>query len=152
MNNKIIMISTELELTVHDYPVEEGYEGLKTLYELIGNGCNSFEHVMPRRLYTELKIPSHATKVPGQCVSMLVDEEGAIKDGMKPNLIGSWLYETDKHNNPIMGNIIFVGERMTDDGVDFCGIDESTFTFLQKAFHDIISQVNDKLKKQGGPK
>lgn len=109
---KLIKISTDLEMTVHEFPTGNNGKQNKVLRELIGNGCDLYEHVMPRRLYTELHQKNRPTKIPGQCVSMLVDEKGRIKEGMEPNLIGSYLYETEKHGNPIMGNILFVGGKM----------------------------------------
>lgn len=48
------------------------------------------EHVRPRRL------------TPPYC--MMVDEEGLLK-GLPLNPVGCYLYETDKHNNPIVGDI-----------------------------------------------
>ena len=48
--------------------------------------------------------------MPGECVSMLIDEEGRLKPN-RANLIGSYLYEYDKHGCPILGNILFIGER-----------------------------------------
>ena len=55
---KIIKVSTELEMSVHEFPSGTIREHNKALCELIGNGCNLVEHVMPKRLYTELKMPS----------------------------------------------------------------------------------------------
>lgn len=46
---------------------------------MIGNDCELYEHVMPERLYTDLKMKDRPTKIPGQCVSMLIDEEGRLK-------------------------------------------------------------------------
>ena len=46
---KIIKISTELEMTIHDFPEGTMREQSKALYELIGNGCDIVEHVMPKR-------------------------------------------------------------------------------------------------------
>lgn len=103
----------------------------------IGNGCNLYEHVMPERLYTDLKMKNCPTKIPGQCVSMLIDEEGRLKENV-PNLIGSYLYKTDEHGNPIMGNILFVGEEWTGDGIDFCGIEEETFKLLELELNNMI--------------
>lgn len=134
---KIIKISTDLELTVHEFPTGTHAQQNQFLRELIGNCCNSYERVMPRRLYTELQIKEKVTKVPGQCVSMLVDEEGRLKEN-EPNLIGSYLYEADKHRNHIMGNVLFVGEKWTGDGIDFCGIEESVFTELKKQLNTMI--------------
>lgn len=55
---KIIKVSTELEMSVHEFPEGTMREQNKVLYGLIGNGCDLVEHVMPKRLYTELKMPS----------------------------------------------------------------------------------------------
>ena len=54
---KIIKVSTELEMSVHEFPSGTIREHNKALCELIGNGCDLVEHVMPKRLYTELKMP-----------------------------------------------------------------------------------------------
>lgn len=131
---KLIKISTDMELSIHDFP--DGNHS-KQNRELIGNGCNLYEHVMPERLYTDLKMKNRPTKIPGQCVSMLIDEEGRLKENV-PNLIGSYLYKTDEHGNPIMGNILFVGEEWTGDGIDFCGIEEETFKLLELELNNMI--------------
>lgn len=87
---KLIKISTDLEMTIHEFP--EGRrrdaggvpamsheEQNDYLRKLIGNHCRIYEHVMPERLYTHLKMTDHPTNIPGQCVSMLIDEEGRLK-------------------------------------------------------------------------
>ncbi len=134
---KIIRISTDLELTVHEFPIGTHARQNQFLRELIGNYCSIYEHVMPRRLYTELHMKDEPTEVPGQCVSMLVDEEGRLNEN-DLNLIGSYLYETDRHKNYIMGNVLFVGEELTDNGIDFCGIEESTFKVLEPQLNKMI--------------
>jgi len=134
---KLIKISTDLELSVHEFPGGSYEEQNRFLRELIGNGCDIYEHVMPERLYTDLKMLDHPTKVPGQCVSMLIDEDGRLKENV-PNLIGSYLYMTDKHGNPIMGNILFVGEEWGGDGIDFCGIEDSVLELLELELNNLI--------------
>lgn len=134
---KIIKVSTNLKLSVHEFPSGGYAEENRLLRELIGNHCDIFEHVMPSRLYSEMHMKDRPTKVPGQCVSMLVDEEGLLKEN-EPNPVGSYLYETDKHGYPIMGNIIFVGETYGGEGIDFCGIEDSVFEqLLSKLTHMI---------------
>ena len=111
--SKIIKVSTDLKVTVHDFP----------------QGTIS-EHVMPRRLYNEL---GHTTEVKSEnskCVAMLVDEEFLFKNEFQFNQIGCYLYETDKHGSVIMGNILFVGDTYTGDGITFSGIEEETFNKL----------------------
>ena len=134
----LIKISTDLELSVHEFPTGTHEEQNNKLRELIGNDCRLYEHVMPKRLYTELHQMDHPTKVKGQCVSMLIDEEGLLKEVIIPNLIGSYLYEIDKHNIPITGNILIVGEEWTGDGIDFCGIEESVFKILELQLNNMI--------------
>ena len=45
---KIIKVSTELEMSVHEFPSGTIREHNKALCELIGNGCDLVEHVMPK--------------------------------------------------------------------------------------------------------
>ena len=143
---KIIKVSTELEMSVHEFPEGTMREQNKVLYGLIGNGCDLVEHVMPKRLYTELKMPSSPVKEPGKCVSMLIDEEGRLKPN-KANLIGSYLYEVDKHGCPIVGNILFIGEKMGDDGVEFCGISEENFSLLETELKNMITAMKATVKE-----
>ncbi len=139
---KIIKISTNLELTVHEFPTGTYEQQNKFLRGLIGNYCDIYEHVMPARLYIELHMRKQATKIAGQCVSMLIDEEGLLKENT-PNLIGSYLYETDKHGCPIMGNILFVGEKWNNKGIDFCGIADSTFELLELQLNNMIYAMKE---------
>ena len=134
---KLIKISTDLELSVHEFPDGIHEEQNQFLRELIGNDCRIYEHVMPDRLYTELHMFDRPSKIPGQCVSMLIDEEGRLKENV-PNLIGSYLYRTEQHGCPIMGNILFVGEEWGGDGIDFCGIEDSVFELLELELNNLI--------------
>ncbi len=133
----LIKISTDLELSVHEFPGGSHEEQNQFLQELIGNNCSIYEHVMPDRLYTELHMFDHPSKIPGQCVSMLIDEEGGLKEN-KQNLIGSYLYRTEQHRCPIMGNILFVGEKWSGYGIDFCGIDDRVFELLELELKNLI--------------
>lgn len=134
---KLIKISTDLELSVHEFPKGDYTQQNEALRGLIENYCSIYELVKPRRLYSELGMKYHLTSVPGQCVCMLVDEEGMLKEN-EPNLIGSYLYETDKHGRPIMGNVLFVGEKWGRDGIDFCGIEDSVFKVLAQQLNNMI--------------
>lgn len=69
---KIIRISTDLELTVHDFPDGTYKQQHKELCGLIGNYCDIYECVEPRRLYTELHMQNEPVTTDGQCVCMLV--------------------------------------------------------------------------------
>ncbi|MCI8673088.1 MAG: hypothetical protein HFI89_06320 [Lachnospiraceae bacterium] len=145
---KLIRITTDNIISTHDFPEGNYAEQNKVLRDLIGNNCRIYEHVMPERLYTELNMAGHPTKVPGQCVSMLIDEEGRLKEN-EPNLVGSYLYMTDRHGCPIMGNILFVGEEWGREAIDFCGIEDSVFKDLEQQLSHMIG-VMEKAKEVFG--
>ena len=133
---QIIRISTGNEISVHDFPEGSYLERNQALRELIGPCCETLEHVLPKRLYTELMVPGKIMREEGGFVSMLVDEDG-ICHGLDPNMAGSYLYETDKHGYPILGNILFVGEKLADEGVEFCGISPKRFRQLYQQLKEI---------------
>ncbi|MDD2979575.1 MAG: hypothetical protein PHN80_06330 [Hespellia sp.] len=129
---KLIRVTTDEEITLHDFPEGTHSEQNEVLRKLIGDDCRLYEHVRPQRLYTDLHMVGRPTKIAGQCVCMLVDEEFALKPDPVPNYIGSYLYETDRHGNPILGNVLFVGEEWSGDGIDFCGIADATLEILHR--------------------
>ncbi len=144
---KLIRISTELELSVHEFPEGNYTRQNEALQMLIGNNCRMYERVMPERLYTELYMTARLAETPGQCVCMLVDEEGLLKEN-EPNLLGCYLYKTDQHGHPIMGNILFVGEEWDSDGIHFCGIEDSVFEVLKQKLEKMIWVYEGKRKEK----
>lgn len=136
----LIRISTDLDLTVHEFSDGTYDQQNEALRRLIGKHCDIYERVMPKRLYSELHMERKATNIPGQCVSMLVDEEGGLKE-LETNIVGSYLYETDRHGCPIVGNILFVGEKWVGDGIDFCGIEDAVLESLKQQLDDLLSKI-----------
>jgi aryl carrier-like protein len=130
-NSNIIKVSSDGTVTIHKFPEGSICDQNAALRKLIGEDCDIFEHVMPRRLYTELKCSAEPDKKgPGKCVSMLCDEEFSFK-AFEVNALASYLYETDRHGNPILGDVIFVGEALdSNNDIYFCGIDNVTFISL----------------------
>ena len=63
------------------------------------------------------------------------------------NGVGSFLYETDKHGSPIMGNILIVGEVWTGDGIDFCGMSEQQFNILYPEIRGINKESEGNVMK-----
>ena len=139
---KIIRITTENEISVHEFP--EGSYAMQnhTLRELIGPRCEIYEHVMPNRLQKELGGLNKVGKEKGSCVSMLIDEDGLYHD-LDDNVVGSYLYETDKHGHVIVGNILIVGEVWTGDGIDFCGISDIQFNLLYLKLEELTKKARD---------
>ena len=141
---KIIRISTDNEVTVQEYPDGNTREQLEELHKLLGSECNHIEHVMPERLYTVLGASNRATKAKGSCVNMLVDEEGYYHQ-LPVNILGSYLYKTDVHGYPILGNILITGEVWTNNGIDFCGLSGEQFNLV----YPQILKIAEKIKAGG---
>lgn len=135
---KLVRVSTDLQVTIHDYPEGSYQMQNKALRKLIGKDCNLYESVSPKRLYSKVKIGKKMEKE-GHRMVMLVDEEGLLKS-LESNILGSWLYETDKHGYPIAGNVLFVGTKYTGMGIDFCGISEDAAESLKKEFEEQIAK------------
>ena len=73
---------------------------------------------------------------------MLVDEEGMYHN-LKVNIVGSWLYQTDIHGCPILGNIIIAGETEKGDGLDFIGLSDDQFKLLMPQFERLCKKARE---------
>ena len=127
---KLIRITTDNEISVHEFPDGSQAEQNETLCKLVGDNCEFLEHVMPVNLYKELGASHCAQKEKGMAVCMLVDEEGHFHGNENVNAVGSFLYGATSHGIPIVGNILIVGEYLTQDGRKICGIAESQFKLI----------------------
>lgn len=136
---RIIKISTDNMISVHKYP-ESNVR--KTLFGLIGNYCSIVECVKPQRLYRDLGAVAATSNVPGEAVALLVDEEGLLKENAI-NAVASFLYGTDKHSHPIVGNVLVIGVKWERGGVSFCGIEDSQFEML----YPRLKELTEKAKK-----
>ena len=109
---KLIKITPCGEVFLAPY---EGKDILKALRHLINAYKDiTVEHIRPRRLYNFAP----------QKTCMMVDEEGLLK-GLDPNPIGSFLYESDIHGWPIVGNIVIAWEDTVDGEYDITGIPDN---------------------------
>ena len=120
---KVIKVSTDNEITVEDS------RSFMNLHSLIGEKCDYVEPVYPKRLYDTWNMND---------LVMLVDEMGLYHD-LDINLIGSWLYETDIHGHPIVGNILFIARD--DLGTDFTGLSGRQITELRYLLEKYLNCV-----------
>lgn len=125
--NEVIRVSARGEISIHEYP--HSIDACRELASLISEDCRYIERVRPERLYSVFHCcDTPDPKTPGRSVCMLVDEEFLLKE--KPpefNLVASWLYGCDVHGQPILGNVLFVGECIASNGgIDFSGLDGFT--------------------------
>lgn len=144
---KIIRITADNEISIHEFPTGCYGEQNRVLRELIGPACELYEHVMPARLYKDLGGSNKPTAKAGSCVSMLIDEEGLYHD-LDVNYVGSFLYGTDTHGHPIVGTILIVGEQWTSDGLEFCGISEDQFDLLYPKLAELAEIAKDPILKE----
>lgn len=139
---KMILITPNNDVRELEYP--EGKNSWRQLQEHIGNGCDLLERVQPNRLYTEIGAGFEIKKVPGSKVSMLVDEEFLYHcDKFKLNKIASWLYETDRHGYPILGNALIIGEKYGNAGIEFCEMSEEQFDIVFPRLEELGKRFKD---------
>lgn len=112
---KVVKVCTDGRVSIET--VES--TGYRILQNLIGG---SIEHVLPRRL--------------PRPYCMLVDEEGLIK-GLPLNFFGSYLYETDIHGQPIVGDILLAKDVEVNLGGDIVGLTDEDITVLQRTFPNL---------------
>lgn len=117
----IIKVSIDSRVEIYDFPNGTGHDQNEYFERLIGNGCEMYELVYPKRLYENWGLNKAV---------MLVDESGALKISNQYNPIGGYLYGTDEHGIPIMGNILLVG--LNQERIDLCDLDNDTFRRLLK--------------------
>lgn len=113
---KGIVITASGELSVQDFSAP--------LYKSVGDAVDGWiENVHPRGL----SFP----------YCMIVNEEGLLRN-LPYNAVGSYLYETQKHGSPILGNIVIMKEGMTPEGPDIIGLSDddvnTLYTMFKKKF------------------
>ena len=114
---KGIVITTENEMSVREFSEDRPLHN--ELGEVVGGWI---EHVHPRLL------------PPPYC--MIVNEEGLLLQ-LPMNLIGSALYGTGSHGNPIVGNIVLLKDGYRDGEPDIVGLDDEDI----KEMDDFIART-----------
>jgi len=71
---------------------------------------------------------------------MMVDEEGFLKKKPK-NQVGSYLYETHIHNQPIVGDIVIVKVGDTPEGSDTVGLSDDDIAKLMQFISEIKARI-----------
>lgn len=84
-------------------------------------GCDYFENVYPRGLE--------------EPYMMIVDEEGLFKDKPVLNFYASWLYETHKHGQPIVGDALIMKQIIVDGEPEIGGMEKKEAEALQRKVH-----------------
>lgn len=106
---KGLVITTENKMQVREFG--------EPAYETIGKAVGGWIEVV------------HPKGLPDP-FCMVVNEEGLLH-GLPLNLFGCILYDTVRHGNPIVGNIVILKEGFTTPGErDFIGLDEDDVKFL----------------------
>lgn len=129
-HDKMIKVTWDGQMSILPFP-----DDLEGIYKALD--AELFQVVTPGRLYTEFGVSKQITHHPGESVLMLCDEEGKIK-GKKLNILGSYLYGTDINMDPIVGDVLFIGQGIVYGEPDFCGMDELTLDRLTPAFKDFL--------------
>ena len=95
-----IKLGTQLSIDI--VQPKKGESLLDFCYREIG--CDMIEMVRPKGL--------------DRPFLLVIDEEGLLKDEPVVNFIGSYLYRTQEHGNPIVGEVLIMQDIDTNSGPD----------------------------------
>lgn len=129
---KMVLVTTNNEVSVIDYPAKnpgDYMEELRGFYKAIN--CDCVQEVHARYM------PKFIEDCKG--LVMIVDDEGLIT-GKQVNFVGSLFYGTPMHGNPIVGDMLIMGEEMGFDGPEFAGLEEERAEKIVANIQDIIKQ------------
>ena len=117
---KGVVVTTDLEVRVEDFE--------EPLYKTVGAAVGGYiEHVRPMRL-----------KEP---YCMIVNEEGRLHK-LPINLVGSFFYGTDFHNEPIVGNIVIMKDGYRNGEPDIVGLDDTEIERVQNSISTLLSKMD----------
>ena len=120
------------------------YNALDLWYHAGGTAVGRTGHILVDSRADEDEMGSEIKNVPGSKVSMLVDEEFYFHcDETKLNKIASWLYETDHHGYPILGNALIIGEKYGNAGIEFCEMSEEQFNIVFPKLEELGKRFKD---------
>lgn len=95
----------------------------KSAAELLGG---SVEHILPPRLERPY--------------CMIVNGESAML-GLPENGAGCYLYETDEHNIPIMGDVVILKDVWTSDGIEIVGLEAADIACVTEILEDVLLEL-----------
>ena len=122
---KGILVKTSGEIRGMDFD--------EPLYKTIGVAVGGhIEHVKPRRLE--------------QPYCMIVNEEGLL-DRLPYNEVASYLYETDIHGQPIVGDVVIMKDGRRDGERDIIGLDDEDCIRLVMILDDVMQELGDGIEK-----
>jgi hypothetical protein len=101
-----------------DYEIVRAEPSLKSLQTAVGG-------------YIEIV---RSKNLPDKMV-MVVNEEGRLKN-LKYNAFGCYIYGTEKHGNPIVGDIVFCRLDMTEDGQDLFALTDYNERELSEIYRE----------------
>lgn len=119
---KGVVVTTDLDIRVEDFA--------DPLYKTVGAAVDGYiEHVHPIRLEEPF--------------CMIVNEEGRLR-GLPRNLAGSFLYGTDIHCEPIVGNIVIMKDGYRNGEPDIVGLTDGEIERVQYSMSTLLKSLRPK--------
>ena len=119
---KGVVVTTDLDIRIEDFA--------DPLYKTVGAAVDGYiEHVRPMRL-----------KEP---FCMVVNDEGRLR-GLSRNLVGSFLYGTDLHGEPVVGNIVIMKDGYRNGEPDIVGLTDEEIERVQSSMSTLLKSLRPK--------
>jgi NH3-dependent NAD+ synthetase len=120
--NHILIIKDDGTFEIREFDETDSSIRLKQLQKAVDGYIERFNPI--HTAYNEMR------DVLGEDFDLYANEEGLYRDDFKQNLRMCYLYPY----SPIMGNVVVVGMKETDEGIESAGIERSKLERLVEWF------------------
>lgn len=122
--NHILIIKDDETFEIRKFDETDSDTRLKQLQKAVDGYIERFNPI--KRAYVEMK------NVLGEDFDLYANEEGLYRDDLKQNLRMCYIYPY----SPIMGNVVVVGIKETDEGIESAGITKEKLERLVEWFQN----------------
>jgi hypothetical protein len=120
--NHILIIKDDGTFEIREFDETNGSVRLEQLHKAVDGYIERFNPI--HRAYNEMR------DVIGEDFDLFANEEGLFRDDFKHNLWMLYIYPY----SPIMGNVVVVGMRESDEGIESAGIEKEKLERLVEWF------------------
>lgn len=124
---KGVLVTTDDKVEIRDFP--------EPLFKTVGEAVGGYIEIVHPRYLQAL----------GRDFIMIVNEEGRILE-LELNALGSALYGTLEHGQPILGNIVIMKEGFVDGEPDLVGLTDEEAQDLNDRLQQTVANVNKRRK------
>jgi hypothetical protein len=136
-NFKAVKFTATSDLSVVDLGEVQEHSLCGALAKEIGNGCDLVERIPAYPLKDLPQLPDG--------YDLIADESGWFREEPRVNILGSYVYGYPEHGSMVVGDVLIVRNKETDEGVEWVSMTEQeandTVRWVKLNFDKILLAV-----------